>query len=146
MRLPAVFSGCGSAIPKKRDALTYKRRWRPTAAPPIVDVVPLGGGLPQLGLLGPLRPGRSAFTKGYAGTRRSALGTRGRRFSFLAAARFLYLVLTRNGCVSSGGPQPESQAAASERGAAALLFFGEVALERARIEAEAVGEAHEPAP
>ena len=33
----------------------------------------------------------------------------GRRFSFLAAARFLYLVLTRNGCVSSGEPQPESQ-------------------------------------
>lgn len=45
--------------------------------PPIVDVVPLGGGLPRLGLLGPLRPGRSAFTKGYAGTWRSALGTRG---------------------------------------------------------------------
>ena len=77
MHLPAVFSGSGAAIPKKRDALTYKRRWRPTAAPPIVDVVPLGGGLPQLGLLGPLRPGRSAFTKGYAGTRRSAPGTRG---------------------------------------------------------------------
>ena len=33
----------------------------------------------------------------------------GRRFSFLAAARFLYLVLTRNGRVSSGGPRPESQ-------------------------------------
>ena len=77
MHLPAVFSGSGAAIPKKRDALTYKRRWRPTAAPPIVDVVPLGGGLPQLGLLGPLRPGRSAFTKGYAGTWRSAPGTRG---------------------------------------------------------------------
>ena len=67
----------------------------------------------------------------------------GRRFSFLAAARFLYLVLTRNGCVSSGGPQPESQGRRVGERRSGPSFFGEVALERARIEAEAVGKAHE---
>ena len=123
MHLPAVFSGSGAAIPKKRDALTYKRRWRPTAAPPIVDVVPLGGGLPQLGLLGPLRPGRSAFTKGYAGTRRSAPGTEGAAV-LLSGRRPLSLPRANSERLRhhQGDRSRNRRAAASERGAAALLF------------------------
>ena len=67
----------------------------------------------------------------------------GRRFSFLAAAHFLYLVLTRNGRVSSGGPRPESQGRRVGERRSGPSFFGEATLERARIEAQAVGEAHE---
>ena len=57
----------------------------------------------------------------------------GRRFSFLAAARFLYLVLTRSGRVSSGGPRPESQGRRVGERRSGPSFFGEAALDRAGL-------------
>ena len=124
--MPLPISGDGALT-----AAPYSRRrssWRRT---------------PQLGLLGPLRPGRSAFTKRLMGTRRSALELEaavlrsGRRPPFLLPrANSERLRIIR--------PQPESGPPRVGKRRSGPSFFGEVAFRTARIEAEAVREAHEP--
>ncbi len=85
-------------------------------------VVPLWRRTPSgAAFLGPLRSGRSASVKGFAGTRTTAPDARGRRLSFLAAARFL--PLTGIGCALQGSAQPHAnRAPRHERDAAPLLF------------------------
>ena len=85
-------------------------------------VVPLWRRTPNgAAFLGPLRPSRSASVKGFAGPARHAPGARGRRLSFLAAARFL--PLTGIGCALQGSAQPHAnRAPRHERDAAPLLF------------------------